>query len=486
MRGLAGLLGTFLPFVVLLLSCWGPVTGRGLWRISLLLNLVSWACFVFLSAGFYTGNIPPDGLASSPLILAGHPWSEGLGLQWDFQSAILSLAASSVIVCFHFLARRKLEISRATTAGVCAYLGCLLGALGAGQLMLFSIFFAGSLLPRFIFTGADSRGAGINAVRESAFLGILALFSLLLVVLAFSAPFKESLSSWFQLSSSTRVVLPGAIGLSLLLFATTIGAGIFPFHGNARKVFELETMERAVPLALQPLFGFVILFRFAVDLFPGEFQSFSPYLQGFFSLALAASAVSFFGSRSSRERVFWLQQAVNCLVAVGFFSLNRKGWHGASVLLLFQSLVFPFFLIVLTCHERRPALPIARIAEFPAFALTTAAAVLFTLFLPVSIGFYGVLLVVWSLVEHREWFLPFVIVAIPIIVIGGITTMFFRLGGNRSAENKSEFQDLTFEEMVAIFPIGIVLLLLGLVPKVLMGPMGVSASALLKSMGIQV
>jgi len=484
-RGWAGLLGVFIPFAVLLLACLGPFKGRKLWSLSLLVNLISWACFIFLTAGFYTREIGESGSILSPLILGQNPWTGDLSFRWDFQSAVISLAASTVVVCFHFLARKTLEQSRSSVASICSYLGCLLGALGAGHLFLFSIFFAGSLVPRFVFTGVSVKENGINSVRESAFLGIVALFSLIIVVLGFSEPFRGSLSTWFQFSGGDRVVLPGAIGFSLLLFAAAIGAGIFPFHGNSRKSFEMESMERSVPLALQPLLGFTILFRFSVDLFSTEFRSFGPFLLGLFSLGLFYCSICFLGSKNSRDRVFWLQQAMASLVAIGFFSLNRKGWHGGSVLLFFQSLAIPFFLIVLSCHERRPTLAINRITNFPIFALSTVSAVLFALFLPLSVGFYGVLLVIWSLVESQPWFLPFVIISIPIIALAGIKSMFFQMGEKPNPAVAGEFKELSYEEILAILPIGALLLFLGLMPKILMGPIGVSASALLQGMGIK-
>ena len=155
------------------------------------------------------------------------------------------------------------------------------------------------------------------------------------------------------------------------------------------------------------------------------------------------------------------------------------------MLLFFQSLAIPYFLIVLSCHERRPALTINRITSFPIFALSTVSAVLFALFLPLSVGFYGVLLVVWSLVDSQPWFLPFVIISIPVIALAGIKSMFFQMGDKLNVAAVGEFKELTYEEILAILPIGGLLLFLGLMPKILMGPIGVSASALLQGMGIK-
>jgi NADH:ubiquinone oxidoreductase subunit 4 (subunit M) len=421
----------------------------------------------------------------SPTILRGSQWSPGAPLRWAFPYAALCLAACTVVVSFHFIARRLLEGSRASVAGLAGYLCCALGAAGADHPLLFCLFFAGSIVPRLVFHGLDSRESRIEAIKESAFLSVVALLSLLICVLAFAGPFRGALGTWFKIEGASWVVLPGGIGISLLLLSAALGAGIFPFHGSARRIFQMGELERAVPLALQPLFGFSLLFRFGPAAFPQEFRAFSPVLLGVFAVGIAYCAVGFLGSRSARDRIFWLQQVLSCFVAVGFFSLSVKGWHGAQVLLFFECVAVPFFLLVLACHERRPSLPSAlEIGRYPAFALSTALAALFALFLPVSVGFYGALLVIWSLVGVYHWPLPFMIFSMPLIAFAGVRIMYFRLGERAAPKSGAvEFSDLRRDEIVAILPLGLALLLLGLLPRLLMSPMGVSVSDALRAMG---
>jgi NADH:ubiquinone oxidoreductase subunit 4 (subunit M) len=481
--GFAGLLGTFLPLLVVALAASGPFRGAQLRAISLAVHLVSWACFLLVTLRFYTADAGTDFSVFSPAILTGSQWSGATALRWNFPAAAICLVACSVFVSFHFIAREMLERSRASVAGLAGYLCCLLGALGADHPLLFCVFFAGAIVPRLVLHGLDSREGRIEAVKESAFLAVIAMISLLVCVLAFAEPFRAGLGDWFKIEGRDRVVLPGGIGITLMLLAASIGAGIFPFHGNARRIFQLGELERAVPLSLQPIFGFSLLFRFGLASFPQEFREFAPVLLGLFAVGIAYCAVGFFGSKGARDRVFWLQQTFSCFVAVGFFSLSLKGWHGAEVLLFFECMAIPFFLLVLACHERRPALPSAlEIGRYPAFALSTALAALFALFLPVSVGFYGVLLVTWSLVGVYYWPLPFVILSMPLIAFAGVRIMYFKLG-DRASLPSGEFTDLRRDEMVAIFPLGIALLLLGLLPRILMGPMGISVSGALKAMG---
>jgi NADH:ubiquinone oxidoreductase subunit 4 (subunit M) len=480
-RGWAGLIATFLPLLVTIAAC-GAVKGKKLWAFSLFVHLLSWFCFFFLAASFYS---PAEyaGSVISPAILARSSWSNFTGLRWVFHSSMMALAVSSVTVCYHFLAHSMLEKSRASVASLSAYLTCVLGALGADHLLLFSVFFAGALLPRFIFSGVDAKENHIEPVREAAFLSTIASLSLLLCVLAFSEEFRATIGDWFHLSGDTYMVLPGAIGFSLLLLAVGIGAGIFPFHGSTRRIFEMESVEKAVPLSLQPLLGFTLLSRFVVELFPGELIRFGHYLLAFFSVGALYCALNFLGARNARDRVFWLQQAICSFIAIGLFNLNPKGWHGSLILLFFQTLSVPFMLFVLACHERRTVpLPLQRIREFPAFALSTAAAALFALFLPVSVGFYGVLFVIWSLSGAHGWPLPLVTLSIPVIAFAGMRIMFFRLEGETASDTKGEFHDLVWEEILAIAPLGLVLLIFGVLPSLLLGPMGVSIATLLKGL----
>lgn len=484
MSGLAGLIGTLLPLLVVALAAFGPFRGRRLWSLSLALQLASWACFAVVLAHLYAGRAEPGFSVTSPMILPASQWSGSAPLRWTFPFAALCLAACTVMASFHFIARSLLEHSRASVAGLAGYLGALLGVLGADHPLLFTVFFAGSLVPRLVFHGLDSRESRIAAVKESAFLAVVALLCLMICVLAFADPFRATLGDWFRIDAGDRVVLPGSIGISLLLLAAAIGAGTLPLHGNARRIFQMGELERAVPLALQPLVGFSLLFRFGPAAFPQELRMFGPVLLGFFAVGIAYCAVGFLGTRTARDRIFWLQQTLNCFVAVGFFSLSAKGWHGSQVLLAFECLAVPFFLLVLACHERRPLLPSAReIVRYPAFALSTGMAAMFALFLPVSVGFYGALLVIWSLVGAYRWPLPFVIFSLPLIAFAGVRIMYFRLGERPSPAAGGDFYDLRRDEIVAILPLGLALLVLGLIPRLLMGPVGQAVAGSLKLMG---
>lgn len=483
MRADLGIVGIFLPMSIFLVASWGPIQGRTLWYLSLFLTLISAAIFLFFTSGFYFGAQQPDQWIFSRAILDQNAWFAEVGFRWSFWSSILSSAVTLAFLCFHFLGRRILENSRASTGSLAAFLCCILGALGSGNLFLFTCFFAGTILPRFIFSGIETKEENVISMKESAFLQLLAVYSLMIVVLIFSTPFQASLNEWFRLEFSQSEVLPGSLGFLIFMFALVIVTGMFPFHENMKKIFDLEPIERAIPLSVIPVIGQVLMFHFCSEYFAKELRMFSGPMCSIFAFGFFWSAVNFWSSKRARTRVFWLQQAISALVAVGFFGLQSKGWHGAAALSFFQILSIPFLLMVLGCHERRTNISLATITKYPLFALSSVTAIAVALLLPISLGFYGAFLVVWSLVADSPWYLYLIVVSLPILVLAGMQSMFFQLGESSHSSNEFVAQDFTKEEILAIFPLGVLLLFTGLIPKILMNPIGSISISMLKKLG---
>jgi NADH:ubiquinone oxidoreductase subunit 4 (subunit M) len=484
MRGTAGVIGVFLPILVLLLASWGPVRGRTLWLISLFISFISAAAFLFLTSGFYLKIFAVDQQVSSLLILEKSDWFTEVGFRWTYFTTILSAAISMVVVCFHFLGRNIIENSRASTGALAAFLCCILGGIGSGNLFLFTFFYAGTLLPRFIFSGVESNDSGVVSIKEISFLQTIAVYALFVIVLIFSQPFRASLDSWLGVDFGVYEIRPGAVGFLVFLLAFVVSAGLFPFHGNLKKLYSLDPIVRAIPLSVYPALGMALVYQFAGEYFSKEIQLFSKPLCAVFSIGLLLSAINFWGAKGARLRVFWLQQAMSCLAAVGFFSLTEKGWHGAATLIFFQVITIPFLLMILDCHERRVKIPLSKIAEFPFLALSTVTAVLVGLLLPISIGFYGAFLVVWGLVDVRPWYLYLLVLALPILILSGIQSMFFQLGERSGESQGRRAQDFSKEEMFAILPLGLVLLLMGMIPKIFLDPLGNATITMLKKIGM--
>ncbi len=484
MRADLGILGIFFPLAIFFIASIGPIKGRSLWILSLLVSMLSSAVFLFLTSGFYLGIYGADQWISSQTILQESNWFGEVGFRWSFFSSILSSAVTLVVVCFHFLGRKILENSRASTGSLSAFLCCILGAIGSGNLFLFACFYVGTILPRFVFSGVGSRDEHVTSIKEISFLQLNAVYCLLVIVLLFAKPFQAQISEWFRLDFGSHEVLPGSVGFLIFMLALVIASGLFPFHQNLKRIYSLNPIERAIPVSLFPVLGQALMFHFSSEYFSAELKTFSQPLSALFAVGFFWSAVNFSSTKPARLRVFWLQQAMSTLVAVGFFSLQAKGWHGAAAISFFQIIAIPFLLMVLGCHERREKISLYRIAEYPMFALSSVTAILVGLFLPISLGFYGAFLVIWGLVDQSPWYMYLVVASLPILVLSGIQSMFFVLGETGHTSGSESTKDFSREEMLAILPIGIFLLFLGLIPKALMDPIGTISLAMLKKIGM--
>lgn len=484
MREWITLIGTFAPILVIFLSASGLFAAKNLWRFSLTAHFISWACFVVLCSGFYLHAFPANGvlIQSEKLVSILGPDSI---FKWDYISALLALSTCTVLITLHYVSREIFENSRATLAGVAAYQLCFLGGLGSGSLFLFSIFLAGSLLPRFILIGLDGSQLKDRLVRESAILNIISFLLLMVCVLVFSGHGNTDLIDWFQLEGRDSVVRPGVLGFFLLVVSALLSSGLFPFHGNMRKVFLLDSLERSVLLSLQPIWGFLILFRFVPLLFPAELKEFGPSLLLVFSAVLLLASIAFSGANTGRSRVFWMQQILSAFMAIGFFSLLIKGWHGSLTLLFFQSLAIPLYIMVMIFHKRNGGFKnLQEINSHRLLSLTSVVSVLSLLGAPLTIGFYGYLLVIWSLVGNFPISLIFCVLAVPLYVAAGIRIMFFQLNdGEPSTQIYVGLEKSV--DLLSVVPIAVFLVFLGLIPKLIMGPMGSAAGSLMSVLSIR-
>lgn len=480
-----GLLATFAPLFILLFSSLGSLQKKKLWWLSFSIHSLSVLFFLLLTTRFYF-NDPSPSTDQSFLFFQGNMWSEGTFFSWDYESCLLALSSSLLVTCLHFLSRKVFEESRSIVGAIAAYQFSILGALGSASLFLFAFFFVAAILPRIVLIGLNSDETRVEAAKETGFFSYLSFLCLLICFLVFSDHYRGLAQDWFRVVGGQYEIRPGTMGFFLLFLSSIIGSGIFPFHGTLRKVFALESSDLVIPIMIQPVLGITLLFRFATKMFPAELQEFSPWLLIIYACATIYSSIGFAGAQSGRKRIFWLQQLVLSFVLVGFFSLNNKGWHGSLTLLFYQALSVPLAMMMLVCHERRGYnFSPQKMQAYPLFGLATIGSSLFVLCAPISMGFYGLLLILWSLSADHSKILPVAVLSLPILVWAGMKIMFFNLGSRDPKESNEEnmFTDLNRFELISILPLSLLLFAFGIFPRVVMSPIGNGAKILLQLLG---
>ncbi len=482
MKSIIGTAAAFIPLLIPLAAFTGVLRDRKLWFFSLSIYSSVWLSFTFIAFSLYAsaGNSVIQGLH----LLEATRWSGALFLQWDFLGSLLAWIATTIVLSLHFLSYIHLQKSQALLASIAAFLSCSLVAMGSSDLFLFSMALAGLIFPKFIMICLDDSESRISISMESTIFSCLTLFATLIVVLAIGGAENKIMPEWLSISGKENEVSAGSIGFFLLLISTFFTAGIFPFHATNRKIFNMCRLEAFVPLLIQSVIGFLLLFRFATLYFPDQLKYFSEHLLYFYSFASLFAAIGFWGSDSSRDRIFWLSQVLSCLAAIGFFSMSYKGWHGSSALIVFQALSIPVLLLLSLSLERRDGrLTADSIAIFPWLASSAIIAPLIALCLPLSLGFYCLVLIFWSLFPNYTLAIPVALFAVPICIFSGMRIMFFTLGSKLDRiQQETTHGDLNLSEKAAVLPPLALLLLLGIVPGFLLTPIGASVVLLLKGL----
>lgn len=455
--------------------------GRALWLISVLMHGLTWLSFSALLVVSYG---PEVGGIQGLVMLGATRWSPPLSFHWDFWSLLLAWVATTTVLSVHFLSLKSLQGSRALVASTSAYLACVLAAVGAAELFLFCVAMAGLVVPKFVMICLDESEERIGVAMESAVISNLALLAAFIVVLASSGTGAKSMPDWLAISGVESEVASGTVGFALIFVAAMALSGIFPFHFTNRKIFSLVRVDAFAPQLLQSILGFLLLFRFATSYFPAQLTQFHEALLYVYSGACLLMAVGFWGAEQARDRIFWLQQVLSCFAVVGFLSLTHKGWHGSSALIAFQAMAIPVLLLLSVSQERRgDRLSATTIGSYPLLGSASILAPLIALCSPLSLGFYCLTLVFWSLSSHYAWAIPVAFMAVPICAFSGMRIMFFRLGSASGAGwEESREGDFSASEKAALLPAVVLLLLLGFVPGLLLTPIGGVMDAMLKGL----
>lgn len=467
----------FLPLLASIVSLLGILHGRRLWVVAMGTHLSTWLCFSAVLVAFYLN--PEIQVMEGFELLAATPWSDAFAFHWDFWSIFLAWVASAIVVSLHFITSGEVN-SRALVASMSAYLTCFYAALGAANLLLFGIAMAGAILPRLVMISLDSLESKIDIAMEATVIALIATLSVFIVVLSIS---NATMPSWIGIVGEQYEITASTIGFFLLLVGAMSISGVFPFHASFRKIYGLNRLNGMGPLVLQSALGIFLMFKFATKYFPNQVRDFSQTLLYFYASAALLSAVGFWGARTARDRIFWLQQVLLSFVMVGFFSLNQKGWHGGASLLAFQSLAIPALLFLSICIEKRGSKSVAsHVGNFPWLGAASILLPLIILGAPISLGFYCFILILWSLAGNYATAIPLAMLAIPICAFSGMRLMFFRLGEGEKLERNPDFCDFSPRERAAVYPSLAFLLMMGIAPGIFLAPIGSAVAAMLKAM----
>lgn len=347
----------FLPLVAALLIAFVPQVAR--------VNLGVLAALATFVLGLAIALNPASTVFKTP-------WLPGLGVNYSVgygvidpatrayahdASLLLALVAAfmTLMALVYWASRARQEKATGLVPWVLVMLTGLLGIFAARDLILFYVFFEGTLIPSLFLLGLYGRAERAKAVTKTAlytiFGGLLMLASIL------GAKYLTAASSFeiTELMARTRLLEAGTQTWLLLGFlaAFAVKTPLVPFH-NWLPDFHAQNHPSGVADVMGTLYkvGGYGIYMFALPMFPVAARNLQGVLMFIAAFTAIYAAWIAFSSKDIKRLLAYASLSHMGLVALGVFA-GPIGTAGALYLLAFQGIYTGGLFLVAGMLERR-------------------------------------------------------------------------------------------------------------------------------------
>ena len=371
----------------------------------------------------------------------------------------------------------------------------MVGVFASLDVIMFYIFWELTLIPMFYiigFWGAERRFYAAMKFFLYTFIGSLIM---LVGILYFGYVFYETTGTWsFSLLDWNSVILPFDLQLWLFIaffFGFAVKVPMFPFHTwlplAHSQAPTIGSVILAAVLLKMETYGFI---RFCLQLFPDA----SVYFVGFMAvlglIAIIYMAMLAYAQEDMKQMIAYSSISHMGVITLGVFALNVEGIAGAVYLMIGHGIVSgALFMSVGVLYDRRKTKMIKEFGglahNMPVFAVVYCVILMASVGLPLTVGFIGEFLALLGFFKFSP-LLTFIgaltIVLSAVYMLSMYKRTFF---GNLVKEENKYLKDIFGRELVALGSLVVLIIALGIYPKIVLEPLNVSVTQLTKVMEIK-
>jgi NADH-quinone oxidoreductase subunit M len=341
------------------------------------------------------------------------------------------------------------------------------------DLMLYYGFWELSLVPMAILIAMYGRKDGPKAAMKFFLFTFIPSAPLLVAILWLYAQQGTFDFTTLQFLIAQGTMPAGTLCWAALafLFAFAVKVPVFPLHGWLADTFSEAPV--AVAMVVAGKLGLYSMLRLHVGLFPVQARALAPYL-----IALAVVGILYGACLALVQRDFWRLLAFAALshlslITLGIYGFTFTGWNGAVFQILSHEVVDAALFVVFGALYDRYATSQINLygglaARLPRTATLFVIATLAMIGLPMLSGFVGEFLILSSTFSgvSRSW-----AVAAALGVILGAAYMLWLVqrlfyGPESEMATSRAADDLQFREMAVLWPLALLMLVLGLAPSI--------------------
>lgn len=360
------------------------------------------------------------------------------------------------------------------------------------DVVLFYLFWEMSLLPMLYIIGAWGSGERIYAAVKFFLYTFFGSVFMLVGILVMAYLYFQQTGVWsFALPDWYAMSLP--LGVQMWLFGAfflgfAIKVPMVPFHtwlpyahGQAPTI---GSVILAAVLLKMGTYGFV---RFSLPLFPDASVALMIPIAIIAIIMVIYTAMIAYVQEDMKQVIAYSSISHMGIIVLGTFALNAEGITGSIFLMISHGIVSgALFMLVGVIYERRHTKLMKEFgglaSVMPGFATVFGIMLMGSVGLPLTIGFVGEFL---SLMGFFKVSVLLTALAGTGIILGAIYMLtlykrsFFGVVTNEANKN---LPDLNSRELTALVPLVILVVLLGVYPKPILGPVDLSVKKMISLM----
>ncbi len=361
----------------------------------------------------------------------------------------------------------------------------MIGAFIALDLLLFYLFFEGTLIPMFLIIGIWGHGNRVYA----AFKFFLYTFTgSVLMLLAIMAMY------WTAGTTDITVLLKTAFNpkmqtwLWLGFFASfAVKLPMWPVHTWLPDAHvEAPTAGSVILAAILLKLGGYGFIRFSLPMFPDASHYFAPLVFTLSVIAIIYTSLVALAQENMKKLVAYSSVAHMGFVTMGIFAANAQGVQGAVYLMISHGLVSAaLFLCVGFLYDRTHSLEIASygglVQRMPLYALAFMLFTLANISLPGTSGFVGEFLTLIGAFQSNTWVAFFATTGV--ILSAAYALYLYRriVFGVIEKASLQSILDLGPREIATVLPIGLLVIYYGVHPQPVIDASSASIDVILRS-----
>ena len=363
----------------------------------------------------------------------------------------------------------------------------MVGVFASLDLVLFYLFFEGTLIPMFLIIGV---WGGPNRVYATFKFFLYTLLGSVLFLLAILAMYLAAGTTDIPTLMATEFPVAAQRWLWLALFASfAVKVPMWPVHTWLPDAHvEAPTAGSMVLAGILLKFGGYGFLRFSLPMLPEASEFFTPLIFSLSVVAIIYTSLVALAQEDMKKLIAYSSVAHMGFVTIGIFTMNTQGIEGAILVMLSHGIVSAaLFLCVGVIYDRMHSRLIQSygglVHRMPVYAFVFMLFALASVGLPGTSGFVGEFLSLVGAYQANTWVAA--LAAIGIILGPAYMLWLYRrvVFGALTKEELKDILDLSPREIAVFAPMAVLVMVIGVYPELFLEVIRASVQNLIVQSG---